>query len=88
LKDFGVKNKIINYDEQTKFLAEEKELNETNYFKELSNNEASKRAVARLEDKLENRDILLKNNEELNKLRKIIYTITKSTSYHQRKKIC
>ncbi len=70
LKDFGVKNKIINYDEQTKFLAEEKELNETNYFKELSNNEASKRAVARLEDKLENRDILLKNNEELNKLRK------------------
>ena len=70
LKDFGVKNKIINYNEQTKFLAEEKELNETNYFKELSNNEASKKAIARLEDKLENRDILLKNNEELNKLRK------------------
>jgi uncharacterized protein involved in exopolysaccharide biosynthesis len=70
LKDFGIKNKIINYNEQTKFLAEEKELNETNYFKELSNNEASKKAIARLEDKLENRDILLKNNEELNKLRK------------------
>ncbi len=70
LKDFGVRNKIINYQEQTKFLAEEKELNESNYYKELSNNEASKRAVARLEDKLENRDILLKNNEELNKLRK------------------
>ena len=70
LKDFGIKNKIINYQEQTKFLAEEKELNESNYYKELSNNEASKRAVARLEDKLENRDILLKNNEELNKLRK------------------
>jgi succinoglycan biosynthesis transport protein ExoP len=69
-KDFGVRNKIINYQEQTKFLAEEKELNETNYYKELSNNEASKRAVARLEDKLENRDILLKNNDELNRLRK------------------
>lgn len=70
LKDFGVRNKIINYQEQTKFLAEEKELNESNYYKELSNNEASKRAIARLEDKLENRDVLLKNNEELNKLRK------------------
>lgn len=70
LKDFGVKNKIINYQEQTKFLAEEKELNESNYYKELSNNEASKRAIARLEDKLENRDVLLKNNEELNRLRK------------------
>jgi hypothetical protein len=70
LKDFGVRNKIINYNEQTKFLAEEKELNESNYYKELSNNEASKKAIARLEDKLENRDVLLKNNEELNKLRK------------------
>jgi len=70
LKDFGVRNKIINYLEQTKFLAEEKELNETNYYKELSNYEASKRAVARLEDKLESREILLKNNDELNRLRK------------------
>jgi uncharacterized protein involved in exopolysaccharide biosynthesis len=70
LKDFGVRNKIINYLEQTKFLAEEKESNETNYYKELSNFEASKKAVARLEDKLESREILLKTNAELNRLRK------------------
>jgi uncharacterized protein involved in exopolysaccharide biosynthesis len=70
LKDFGVRNKIINYNEQTKFLAEEKETNETDYYKELSNYEASKKAIARLEDKLESREILLKNNAELNRLRK------------------
>ncbi len=70
LKDFGVRNKIINYNEQTKFLAEEKETNETDYYKELSNYEASKKAIARLEDKLESREILLKNNAQLNKLRK------------------
>ncbi|MBJ7429431.1 MAG: hypothetical protein JHD28_10825, partial [Bacteroidia bacterium] len=37
---------------------------------ELSNYEASKKAIARLEDKLESREILLKNNAELNRLRK------------------
>jgi succinoglycan biosynthesis transport protein ExoP len=70
LKDFGVRNKIINYHEQSKFLAEEKETNETDYYKELMNYEGSKRGIARLEDKLESREILLKNNEELNKRRK------------------
>ncbi|MES2656748.1 MAG: hypothetical protein V4620_14225 [Bacteroidota bacterium] len=70
LKDFGVRNKIINYHEQSKFLAEEKETNETDYYKELMNYEGKKRAIARLEDKLESREILLKNNEELNKKRK------------------
>lgn len=70
LKDFGVRNKIINYHEQSKFLAEEKETNETDYYKELMNYEGKKRAIARLEDKLESREILLKNNEELNRKRK------------------
>ncbi len=70
LKDFGIRNKIINYNEQSKFIAEAKEDNETDYYKELMNYEGKKRAVARLEDKLESREILLKNNSVLNKLRR------------------
>lgn len=70
LKDFGIRNKIINYYEQAKAVAIENETNETDYYKELMNYEASKRAVARLEDQLESREILLRNNNELNRLRK------------------
>ncbi len=70
LKDFGIRNKIINYYEQAKALAIENETNETEYYKELMSYEAHKRAVARLEDQLESREILLRNNNELNRLRK------------------
>jgi len=70
LKDFGIRNKIINYYEQAKAVAIENEANETDYYKELMAYESHKRAVARLEDQLESREILLRNNTELNKLRK------------------
>lgn len=70
LKDFGIRNKIINYYEQAKFIAAEKENNETDYYKELMNYEAKKRGVALLEDKMESREVSLKNNDELNKMRK------------------
>lgn len=68
-KDFGVKNKIINYYEQAKFIAEQNEDNDTEYYKELMNYEGHKQQVARLENQLESREILLRNNHELNKLR-------------------
>ena len=58
LKDFGIRNKIINYYEQAKAVAIENETNETDYYKELMAYEAHKRAVARLEDQLESREIL------------------------------
>jgi uncharacterized protein involved in exopolysaccharide biosynthesis len=70
LKDFGIRNKIINYYEQAKAVAIENETNETEYYKELMAYESHKRAVARLEDQLESREILLRNNAELNRLRK------------------
>ncbi|MBC7381720.1 MAG: hypothetical protein H7296_01855 [Bacteroidia bacterium] len=70
LKDFGIRNKIINYYEQAKAVAIENETNETEYYKELMAYESHKRAVARLENQLESREILLRNNQELNKLRK------------------
>lgn len=70
LKDFGIRNKIINYYEQAKAVAIENETNETDYYKELMAYESHKRAVARLEDQLESREILLRNNSELNRLRK------------------
>ncbi|MDP1726924.1 MAG: hypothetical protein Q8M15_09085 [Bacteroidota bacterium] len=72
LKDFGIRNKIINYYEQAKAVAIENETNETEYYKELMAYESHKRAVARLENQLESREILLRNNQELNKLRKQI----------------
>lgn len=74
LKDFGIRNKIINYYEQAKAVAIENETNETEYYKELMAYESHKRAVARLENQLESREILLRNNQELNKLRKQIAT--------------
>ncbi|MFN4083022.1 MAG: GumC family protein [Bacteroidia bacterium] len=69
-KDFGVRNKIINYYEQAKFIAEQNENNDTEYYKELMNYEGHKQQVIRLENQLESREILLRNNHELNKLRK------------------
>ncbi|GAB1447354.1 MAG: hypothetical protein L6Q78_04865 [Bacteroidia bacterium] len=70
LKDFGIRNKIINYYEQAKAVAIENETNETEYYKELMTYESHKKAIARLEDQLESREILLKNNSELSRLRK------------------
>jgi len=84
LKDFGVRNKIINLYEQAKAIAVEKEANETSYYAELMKYEGLKQAVARLEDQIESRDILLKNNQELLRLRK---DLAVNTERYERAKI-
>lgn len=65
LKDFGVENRIINYDEQSKFIAESKEDMTTAYYQEVMRFSASKAAVERLERKLDEREVVIGNNRDI-----------------------
>lgn len=65
LKNFGVDNRIINYEEQSKFIAESKEDMTTDYYKEVMVFGGAKAAVERLEKKLDEREILIANNKDL-----------------------
>lgn len=69
LKDFGVNNKIINYYEQAKFVAESKEDLSTEYYKEKMKSEAAQKALARIEEKMNNYSDFVSANEELVRLR-------------------
>ena len=69
LKDFGVNNKIINYYEQAKFVAESKEDLSTEYYKEKMRSEAAQKALVRIEEKMNNYSDFVTANVELVKLR-------------------
>lgn len=85
LRDFGVNNKIINYYEQAKFVAESKEDLSTDYYKEKMRLEAAQKAVARIEEKMNNYSDFVGYNEELVNLRQelanINFKITNATVY-------
>lgn len=65
LKDFGVANRIINYDEQSKFIAESKEDMTTDYYKEVMQFGGAKAAVERLEKKMDEREFVVANNVDI-----------------------
>jgi uncharacterized protein involved in exopolysaccharide biosynthesis len=69
LRDFGVNNRIINYHEQSKFVAESKEDLNTDYYKEKMRYEAAVNALARIEEKMNNYNDFVANNEELVEIR-------------------
>jgi len=52
LREFGINNKIINYYEQAKFVAESKEDLSTDYYKEKMRFEAANSAITRIEEKM------------------------------------
>ncbi|MFN4082338.1 MAG: GumC family protein [Bacteroidia bacterium] len=85
LKDFGVENKIINYYEQAKFVAESKEDLSTEYYKEKMKYEAAVNALARIEEKMTNYNEFVSNNEELVNIRQqmanLSYKITNAKIY-------
>ncbi len=70
LKNFGVDNRIINYDEQSKFIAESKEDMTTDYYKEVMRFGGAKAAVERLERKMDDREIVVGNYKDLIRKRK------------------
>jgi succinoglycan biosynthesis transport protein ExoP len=72
LRDFGIENKIINYNEQSKFVAESKEDLSTEYYKEKMRFEGASSALKRIEEKNANYSDVLKTNEELIKIRQKI----------------
>ncbi|MFY8019921.1 MAG: GumC family protein [Bacteroidia bacterium] len=85
LRDFGVNNKIINYYEQAKFVAESKEDLSTDYYKEKMKLEAAQKATQRIEEKMNNYSDFVGYNEELVTLRQelanINFKITNATLY-------
>ncbi len=85
LRDFGVNNKIINYYEQAKFVAESKEDLSTDYYKEKMKLEAAQKATTRIEEKMNNYSDFVGYNEELVTLRQdlanINFKITNASIY-------
>lgn len=69
LKSFGIDNRIINYEMQTKYIAEYKERLESELYKHRMQMEAAKAAILRLENDLEHLAVKLKNNKTLNSKR-------------------
>ena len=72
LREFGINNKIINYYEQAKFVAESKEDLSTDYYKEKMRFEAANSAITRIEEKMSKYTDVLKNNDEMMKVRQEI----------------
>lgn len=87
LRDFGIDNKIINYYEQAKFVAESKEDLATDFYKEKMKYEAALTAINRIEEKMSKYTDVLKNNEELNRMRqelsRLNYQITNATVFNK-----
>lgn len=65
LKNFGVDNKIINYDEQSKFVAESKEDMTTDYNREVMRFRAAKASITTLEKRLSNRLAVVATNDDI-----------------------
>ena len=65
LKNFGVDNKIINYDEQSKFVAESKEDMTTDYNREVMRFRAAKASITALEKRLSNRLAVVATNDDI-----------------------
>lgn len=85
LRDFGVNNRIINYYEQAKFVAESKEDLSTDFYKEKMKFEAASSALKRIEAKMSNYSEFVAANDELVNLRQelsnINYKITNAQIY-------
>jgi uncharacterized protein involved in exopolysaccharide biosynthesis len=65
LRDFGVDHKIINYGEQSKFVAESKEDMTTDYNREVMRYKAAKAAIGAIEKRLSNRMSIVTTNEDI-----------------------
>lgn len=65
LRDFGVDHKIINYGEQSKFVAESKEDMTTDYNREVMRFKAAKAAISTIEKRLSNRMTVVTTNEDI-----------------------
>lgn len=75
LKDFGVRNKVINYGEQSKFVAESKENMTTEYHHEQMRYRAARFALDTLEKRLSERSSVLATNKELTNRRTELYDV-------------
>jgi polysaccharide biosynthesis transport protein len=72
LLEFRMKNRIINYDEQTKFISEQKELLDQDWYEEAGKVSAAKTALALVEENLgEKYRSVLQNNMLIEKRRQI-----------------
>lgn len=75
LRDFGVRNKIINYYEQAKFVAESKEDLSTDYYKEKMKFEAAQGALRRIEGNMSKYSDVIASNDEMMKIRQELSSV-------------
>lgn len=75
LKNFGIDNRIINYPEQSKFIAEAKEDLEAELYGQKMKNAAAKAALERLETQMSDVLVQLQNNQDLSRAREKLSNI-------------
>jgi succinoglycan biosynthesis transport protein ExoP len=83
LLNFRVKNNIINYYEQTRFIADKKEDLDELFFKEIMDLEASKSTMKRVEQQLTNRKKLARINQELLQKRTQLTEVTQKLAKYE-----
>ena len=76
LKEFNIKNRIINYGEQTKSIAMMKEQMEDNYQRELAERASNKASLEKLEKQLEINKVIIRFSDELLQKRKELIDLT------------
>lgn len=72
LRDFGIENRIINYPEQSKYIAESKEELESEMSKEQMKFEAASASLVRLESKLSEQVNLVESSNNISKMRETL----------------
>jgi len=80
IKEFRESNKIINYQEQTRYIAEKQEDIEDEYYKEIMAQRAAESAASELEEKLKISEKLSEKSDEILAIKQELSTITTKIS--------
>lgn len=83
LLEFYKSNSVINYNEQTRYIAEQKEYMETDYVREKMSYASTKASAAQLEDKINIREKLFLKNDSIVRLRNELYRLNLKKAENQ-----
>jgi polysaccharide biosynthesis transport protein len=83
LLEFYKSNSVINYNEQTRYIAEQKEYMETDYVREKMSFASTKASVEQLENKINIRERLFLKNDSIVRLRNELYSLNLKKAENQ-----
>jgi len=83
LLEFRMKNRIINYDEQTKFISEQKELLDKDWYEEAGRFSAAQTALALIEQNLDEKGKSALQNNAVMEKRRLVYQLALRVSMEE-----